>query len=323
MKNKKSFLWLYALISLVIIVATVIVSLTAGISTGTDIGGGNQIEVKITAEINKKTAVSDLKEVMSDNGCAVERVFVEDKFVDTYVVAKTAKKEIKNQDALKSKIAEKLNVDVSSVEILEFDGRVTNKVVIWTSVGIVCLLLALFVIGWIRYGLVSGTTLTIITLHSLLLAISLMILTRLPITMVSIIEILASVVLSILATILLLEKIRENKKMKHNENLSSNELVSLSNKEILKPLIFTGALVLVVSLVLVFVPVRLVTLSAVSLVVCLTSSVYSYYLIGTNLQKLMLTIQENNQKARLSKNVSPAPAKETKKVSKKSKKTTK
>lgn len=322
MKNKKSFLWLYALISLVIIVATIIVSLTAGISTGTDIGGGNQVEVKITAETNEKTAVSDLKEIMADNGCVVERIFVQDKFVDTYVVAKTAKKEIKNQDTLKSKIAEKLNVDVSSVEIFEFEGRVTNKIVIWTSVGIVCLLLGLFIIGWIRYGLVSGTTLTIITLHSLLLAISLMILTRLPITMISIIEILASVALSILATILLLEKIRENKKMKHNENLSSNELVSLSSKEILKPLIFAGVLVLAISLVLVFVPVRLVTLSAVSLVVCLASTVYSYYLLGTNLQKLMLTIQENNQKARLSKNVSPAPAKTAKKTSKKSEKTT-
>lgn len=316
MKNKKSFLWLYAVISLVIIISAVVVSLTAGISLGTDVGGGNQIEVTITSETNRNDAVSSLKEIMAENGCRAERVFVEDKFVDTLVVAKTPNKKIKNQDELKSKIAEKIGVDVSDVEILEFDGGVTNKSVIWTSVGIVCLLLALFFIGWVRYGLVSGTTLTIVALHSMLISISLLVLTRLPITMISIVEILVGVVLSIFATVLLLEKIRENKKMKHNENLSGNEIVDLSSKEVLKPLIFTGALALVVCIALVFVPVRLVTLSALSLVVCVASTVYSYYFLGTNLQALMLTIHEGNQKARLSKNVSVKPSKETKKVSK-------
>lgn len=323
MKNKKSFLWLYAVISLVIIISAVVVSLTAGISLGTDVGGGNQIEVTITSETNRNEAVSSVKEVMAENGCTVERVFVEDKFVDTLVVAKTPNKQIKNQDELKSKIAEKLGVDVSAVEILEFDGGVTNKSVIWTSVGIVCLLLALFIIGWVRYGLVSGTTLTIVALHSMLVSISLLVLTRLPITMISIVEILAGVVLSIFATVLLLEKIRENKKMKHNETLSETEVVELSNKEVLKPLIFTGALVLVVCLALVFVPVRLVTLSALSFVVCVASTVYSYYFLGTNLQSLMLTIQDDNQRARLSKNVSAKPAKETVKAEKKETKSSK
>lgn len=323
MKNKKSFLWLYAVISLVIIISAVVVSLTAGISLGTDVGGGNQIEVTITSETNRNEAVSSVKEVMAENGCAVERVFVEDKFVDTLVVAKTPNKQIKNKDALKSKIAEKLGVEVSAVEILEFDGGVTNKSVIWTSVGIVCLLLALFVIGWVRYGLVSGTTLTIVALHNMLVSISLLVLTRLPITMISIVEILAGVVLSIFATVLLLEKIRENKKMKHNETLSETEVVELSNKEVLKPLIFTGALVLVVCLALVFVPVRIVTLSALSFVVCVASTVYSYFFLGTNLQSLMLTIQDDNQRARLSKNVSAKPAKETVKVEKKETKSSK
>lgn len=323
MKNKKSFLWLYAVISLVIIISAVVVSLTAGISLGTDVGGGNQIEVTITSETNRNEAVSSVKEVMAENGCAVERVFVEDKFVDTLVVAKTPNKQIKNKDALKSKIAEKLGVEVSAVEILEFDGGVTNKSVIWTSVGIVCLLLALFFIGWVRYGLVSGTTLTIVALHNMLVSISLLVLTRLPITMISIVEILAGVVLSIFATVLLLEKIRENKKMKHNETLSETEVVELSNKEVLKPLIFTGALVLVVCLALVFVPVRLVTLSALSFVVCVASTVYSYFFLGTNLQSLMLTIQDDNQRARLSKNVSAKPAKETVKVEKKETKSSK
>lgn len=316
MKNKKSLLWLYAILSLVIIVAAVVVSLTAGISLGTDVGGGNQIEVKISAEMNRKEAVKNLESVLGKEGCVAEKIFVEDKWTDTYVVAKTATKKI-NETELKNAIAEKLEVSATDIEINAFDGSVTNKAVIWTSVGVVCLLLALFVMGWVRYGVVSGTTLTVVSLHALLMAISLFVLTRLPITMISIVEILASVVLVIFATILLLERIRENKKMKHNENLSNEQLVDLSNNEIRKPLIYLLALSLVICVVLMCVPVRFVILSALAMFVCVGISVFSYYCLGTNLHSLMLTMQADNQKARLSRNVSPAPASETKKKSSK------
>lgn len=321
MKNKKSLLWLYAILSLVIIVAAVVVSLTAGISLGTDVGGGNQIEVKISAEMNTKDAVKKLESVLGKEGYISEKTFVEDKWTDTYVVAKTATKKIKNEAALKTAIAEKLEVAAEDVSILEFDGSVTNKAVIWTSVGVVCLLLALFVIGWVRYGVVSATTLTVVSLHALLMALSLFVLTRLPITMISIMEILASVVLVIFATILLLERIRENKKMKHNENLSAEEMVNLSSKEIRKPLIYILALSLIICIVLICVPVRFVILSALAMLVCVAVSVFSYYCLGTNLHVSMLTMQAENEKARLSRNVSPAPAAETKK--KTAKKTTK
>lgn len=307
MKNKKSLLWVYAIISLVLIVAAVIVSLTAGINTGTDIGGGYQIEVKVSSETNLNGAVKDLKSAMKNSKVTAEKVFVEDKFTDTYVIAKTNVKSIKNENAVKNQIADKMNVSVDDVEIFSFDGSITNKTVIWTSIGIVCLLLALFIMGWIRYGVVSATSLTIVALHTLLVSASLLIITRLPITMVSIIAILASVVLVILATILLLERIRENKKMKHNESLNSYEIVELSNKETYKPLLMLTALLAVVCLCFVCVPVRLVTFSALSLFACLIVAVYSYLFVGTNFTALLLNLSEVSQKAKLSKNVSPAP----------------
>ena len=51
MNKKKSFLGIYLIVSLVLIVAAVIVSLTAGINLGTDIGGGTQFEVKIEGNV--------------------------------------------------------------------------------------------------------------------------------------------------------------------------------------------------------------------------------------------------------------------------------
>lgn len=307
MKSKKSLLWLYAVISLVIIVTAVVVSLTAGMSIGTDVGGGIQVEVKLSADSNIKDSVADFKDVLAENGYTAEKVFAEDKYVDQYVVAKISKKDIANQDQFKTSIATKLGVSAEDVTILEFDGTVTNKAVIWTSVGIVCMLLALFVFGWIRYGVVSGLTLTVAPLHSLLMAISLLTLTRLPITMAVIVEVLACVVLVAFATTLLLEKIRENKKMKHNQSLSQEAIVDLSNKETIKPLIFVSALVLIISLVLVFVPVRLVVFSALSLIICLAVAIFSYYCLAITMQSVMLTMEQATQKARLSRNVSPEP----------------
>lgn len=316
MKSKKSFLWLYAIISFVLIVSAVIVSLTAGISLATDIGGGTQIEVKISSDTKINSAVEDIKSLLSSNGCSAERIFAEDKYTDTYVVAKIAKKDIKNQDELVAKIATKLGVETEDVSVLEFAGGVTNKAVIWTSVCIVCVLIALFVFGWVRYGVVSGVTLVVAPLHALLVALSLLTLTRLPISMITIIEMLFAVVFVVFATILLLEKIRENKKMKHNQSLSQEEIVNLSNKETIRPLAFGSALILVLAIVLVCIPVRVVTFSALSLVVCLAVAIYSYYCLTITLQSVMLSIEQATQKARLSRNVSPTSAKESEKQAK-------
>ena len=240
---------------------------------------------------------------MKDQKAPAERVFAEDRYVDKYVVAKTASK-VKNVEAFKQKLSTKLGVDASDILVESFSSSITKNAVIWTSVAIVCLLLALFVIGWIRYGVVSGASLVIITLHSLIMAISLFVITRLPITTISLIEILALTVLVIFASILLLEKIRENKKLRHNDGLSAREIVSMSKRETMKPLIYLSALLLIVCLVLVCVPVRLVTLSALSLLVCLVAGVYSFYFLGVDLHSQMLSLQEDNQKLALSKNVS-------------------
>ena len=303
MKNKKSLLWIYAVISLVVILSAVIVALTAGINLGTKLGGGTQVSVKITAEMNVDSYANKLENAMKDQKAPAERVFAEDRYVDKYVVAKTASK-VKNVEAFKQKLSTKLGVDASDILVESFSSSITKNAVIWTSVAIVCLLLALFVIGWIRYGVVSGASLVIITLHSLIMAISLFVITRLPITTISLIEILALTVLVIFASILLLEKIRENKKLRHNDGLSAREIVSMSKRETMKPLIYLSALLLIVCLVLVCVPVRLVTLSALSLLVCLVAGVYSFYFLGVDLHSQMLSLQEDNQKLALSKNVS-------------------
>ncbi len=292
-------------------------SLTVGINLGTDIGGGSQIEITLVSTDNVSGQIKDVESVLKNNNLSSEKVFVEDKLVDTLIVVRIAKKDIKNADTIRTQIAEKLEIGVENVsEIASINGMVTKKAVIWTSVAIICLLLVVFVFGWIRYKIIAGLSLMITLLHTLLLGGSLLIITRLPINFVSLIILLCGVVFVLFAMVLTLERIRENASLKHNENLTTLELVNMSKHSVLKPLIVFAVLVLVVSVVFVCVPVSYVALSACCLIVCLASCIYSYYFVGMGLHEFMLDLKVANDKAKLSRNVTTL-AKDEKAVEKK------
>lgn len=321
MKKQKSLLWLYAVISFVVIVVAVVLSLTVGINLGTDIGGGTQIEVTVSSTENISSQVDKIEDVLKNYNLRSERVFVEDKYTDTLIVVRVAEKSIENEADIRTLIAEELGIDEANIaEFATINGTVTNRAVIWTSVAIICLLLVVFIAGWIRYGIIAGLTLMISLLHTLLLSVAMLIITRLPINFVSLIVILCGIVFVLFALVLTLERIKENSALKHNESLSTAELVEISKRGVIKPLIVFAVLIMVVAIVLVCIPVRYVALSALSLIVCLAVCVYSYYLLGIELHKYLLELKATNDKLKLSKNNSPAPAETAKKLAAKAKK---
>lgn len=310
MKNKKSFLGLYLIISFVIIIAAVIVSLTAGINLGTDIGGGTQLEVTIADTTAKNKQIEAVKDIVEDYGYRVDKIFVEDKFVDTVIVVRIADKNVEAKSEIRNAIVSELSIQSDDISKFEtFNGSITNKAVLWIGVAIVCLLLLLFIAGWIRYKLVAGLSLMFAILHTLMLSVALFVLTRLPITKVSLIEILCGVIFTLFAFVFALEKIKENAALKYNSDLSTIELVEMSKKSTIKPLAFFAITIAVVCLVFVCVPVSFVALSACGLLVCLVSAVYSYYFIGMDFHEKILDIKVQADKAKLSKNSSPAPDK--------------
>jgi len=309
MNNKKLFL-INLIISFVLIVSAVVVSLTAGIKLGSDIGGGTQFEITIAGNVTSKEVINDVKSILKDNGEVAETVFVEDKYTETVIVVRIADKKIEKQAEIKNAIVEVLKVDQTDVSAFKtFNGMVTKKAVIYTSITVVCLLLAAFVAGWIRYGLVAGLTVMFAILHSLMLAVSLFVVTRLPITKIAVTMILVAVVLLVLGLVLFLEKVRENSKLKHNQALTVSELVNISKNSIIKPLAFVELSALIIALTLVCVPVRMVTLSACAMIVCLFTCAYSFYFIAVPVHEKLLDLKVGADKLRLSKNSSPAPAK--------------
>ena len=314
MNKKKSFLGLYLIIAFVMIVTAVIVSLTAGINLGIDVGGGTQFEVVITPEsgsvTNKFVQKQEdiIKDVLKDNGLYAEKIFVQDKDSHVFVVVRIADDNITNRAEIVGDLVSALEIEEEAVsEFSIISGSLTKKSVIWASIAIVCILLAVFVFGWIRYKLMSGLTLTFSVLLALMLSVALHIITRLPITFNSIIIMLCSAVLILFALIFVLEKVREISKSKSSENMEVAEIISTAKKRTLLPLICLVAMIFVMAVVFVFIPVTYVQLTACSVIVCLVSIAYTYYFIAVSLHEKLLEIKDATEKARLSRDNSPAP----------------
>lgn len=321
MNKKKSFLGLYLIISFVLIIAAVVVSLTAGINLGIDVGGGTQFEVVVTPnegeEVTNKFVQeqeSIIKDVLKDNGLRAEQIFVQDKDSHVFVVVRVANDNITNRAELVSDLASSLEIEEDNISDFSIiSGSLTKKTVIWASVAIICVLLLVFIAGWIRYNIMSGLTLTFGLLHALMINVALHILTRLPLTFASIIIMLCSVVLMLFALIFVLEKIRELKKSRSSEGMEISELVGTAKKRTLLPLVCLVAMIFVMAIIFVFIPVSHVQLSACSIIVCLASIAYTYYFVATNLHEKLLEIKEATERAKLSRDNSPAP--QEKKVS--------
>ena len=308
--NKARLFLINLIVSFVIIISAVVVSLTAGIKLGSDIGGGTEFEIKIEGNVASKEVVSDVKKILKENNETAETVFVEDKYTGSVIVVRIADKKIEKQADIKNAIVKILNVGQEDISAFNtFNGTVTKKAVLYTSITIVCLLLAIFVAGWIRYGVVAGLSVMFTILHTLMLVVSLFVLTRLPITKTAITSVFVSQIFLVFAFALFLEKLKENSKLKHNQGLKTNELVIESEKAIIMPLSLTAILALVVMLTLVCVPVRMVTLSMCAFIVCLVTCAYSFLFVGVPTHEKLLDLKVNAEKLRLSKNNSPAPSK--------------
>ena len=310
MIKKKSFLGLTLILSFVIIIAAVVVSLTAGINLGTDIGGGTQFEISIENTVASEKSIDSVKRVLRNNGLRHESIFVEDKDLETLIVVRTQSKNIQNQDEIKSDLALSLGVQVEDISDFEvINGTVTKRSILYAGITIVCLFLAIFVASLIRYNIVSALSVTFTVLFSLILNLSAIILTRLPITRVLLVEVLAVQALLVFVFALLLEKLRAESKLKVNDETTIFDLVDKNQNAVLKSALFIVALIAVVAIALICVPVRFVTLSACGLLVALVITSLAYYFAGVPMHERLMELKFYSDKAKMSRNNSPAPKK--------------
>ena len=336
-KMKKYPLFVCMIISCVIIVASLFILGFFGLNLGTSLGGGSQLEITMADGVSSSEYSKITKNAIKENGYTVDSIIVQDKyeagsnnteFTKSKLVVKIAKLDISDEDEMKIRyaLADCLNIDVSEISTIEnITSVVKAKNVLFIGLAVGIIAICLFVMGWIRYDIFAGLSFILTYLHNIILYLSILILTRVQLNLISLSVMLVLTLVMSALLIQIYEKHKEESKAASNEKLTVSECMLMSEKQILKPYLFVGVAVLIFACLLLFVPVMRVTFTALNIIISLVVTAYTGLLVGPGVYASLLEIKDYNQKARLSRNenVNKAIKKKIKKNISKSENTSK
>lgn len=313
-KTKKYPLLITTIISCVIVIASLFILGFFGMKLGTSLGGGSQFQIAINDETKAKEYTNIVKDVLADNKIEVDSVFVQDKFVagenkgeftTKCLVVKTTAEDVSAtvQSKIKTELASKLSVTEGSITSLEnITSSVSSKDVLFIGLALGIILVLLFVFAWLRYNIFAGLTFIVAYLHNLILYLSILILTRVELSLLSLVLAIALTLLMSVVLVHVLEKYREQEKLHIDDKLTITERLISVQKQALKPFVFVIGAVLVFALLMFIVPVRSVVFAAINLIIALAVTCYTAILVAPAVFAALSESREARRKAVLSRN---------------------
>lgn len=311
---KKYPLLVCLIISCVIVVTSLFILGFFGMNLGTNIAGGSQFDIKLENGTDTVDAIAKVKSAVRKNGYVVDSSFVEDRIVETEentkfteksLVIKIAKKDISDEkkQAIIDSVAEKLNISKSSISSIEnITSSIKTKNVLFIGLAIGIIAICLFVMGWVRYNIFAGLSFILAYLHNIILYLSVLILTRVQLNLTSLtVAVLLTLVMSCLL-IAIYEKNREINMLRNEEKMTISEKMWKSEKLVSRPFIIVAGAVLAFALLLFFVPVASVRLTALNIIFAIIVTAYTGLLIGPGTYASLMEIKDYNEKAVLSRN---------------------
>lgn len=311
---KKYPLLVSLIISCVLVVASIFVVAFCGLKLSPSLGGGSQFELSIADNANSKNYVQSIKTVLRENNISYDSFTVEDKakagetagsHSQRYIVVNILATNVSDETELKVRtdIAKELGISIDNISGIDnIVSSIKSKDILLFGLGIGIIAICLFVFGLIRYDIFAGLSFFVSILHNLILFLSVMILTRIPVGLVSIAAI---AILSLIMTAVLVSIFEQNK---HDSELHLAEKETPSERLIkaevsaIKPYLFVLISVVVFSLVLFFVALNNVLFSALSALIALAVSVYTTLLVGPGVYGTFLDIKKARFDATLSRN---------------------
>ena len=301
--KKKILLPIYLVLSLIIIVSAVVVSLTAGINLGIDFVGGKQIEIQIPENANINDYSTKISDVLDDYELKINTSFVEDKYTNTYYVVKINTQELSAEEKLeiREKIANTLSVEISNVsEVFDISGNVKQKTVISIGVGVIVAFVALFIAGWLRYGIMEGLGIMFGAIHNMIISFACLVLTRIELSISTCASIAILSICFVGLFVLVLERARETLISKTNNTLEVMNVYSNALKSnIFIPVVLLA--ILLFSVATLFVNSNAIVLFALSAIVCVVVAFYSL-LVTTALTGYLSEAKAIRDRENLSKN---------------------
>lgn len=314
LKMKKYPLLISAIVSCVIIIASLFILGFFGLKVGTSLGGGSQFEINVVEGESTEKYVEKVKDVLSDNGLTFDSATVEDKYVATDVegeytkqvlIIKVSQSEVKDSVETKviNQISSKLDIDSSYISnIDDITSSTTNKNVLKLGLAIGIIAIALFVFAWIRYDLFAGLSFIVAFLHNIILYLSLIILTRLELNLISLTIMFVITLVMSLVLINIYEKYRRESRLHISDKLTISERMIACEKQAIKPFVIVAVAILISIVFMLFVPATVVKFTALNILIALVVTIYTTLIVGPASYVALLDVRDVRTKAVLSRN---------------------
>ena len=311
-KMKKYPILISAIVSCSIIVISLFILGFFGIKLGVSLGGGSQIEVVMKEDGNKSNYVSKVGTVLDKYGYSVDSFFVEDKYTAGDENTNFTKKclvvqissDVSEEKATKIKndICSALSLEEKYVSVDNIVSSVASKNALNLGIAFAIIIVIFFVFGWIRYDIFAGISFIVAFLHNIIVYLSVIILTRVELSVSSLSVVVFMTLVMALVLITMYERFRLVSKLQDADKISTHERMLESEKQTINPFLFVCVAVAILAVGLLFIPSVRMKMVALNILIALLVTAYTALLIGPSTYVATLEIREMNRKAIMSRN---------------------
>lgn len=286
----------FAMFSLVIIVASVVMFAFKGINLGIDFKAGSDITLA-TTEVSDADIRDDLKELKLD----LVSVDINSGETDIRVSDELKEDEITK---VESYFLDKYN---TSVDIGVVSNMVKQDLIKNAIISIVISLIGIILYITFRFKFSYGISSVICLVHDALMMVASIVLLRVEVNSMFIAAVLAIIGYSINNTIVVFDRVRENLRKQAKDNINKNELkeiVNTSIKETMARSISTSLTTLLPVIALLIMGSREILTFNVALIVGIIAGTYSSLLIAGWLYVLFASKRKNDKRRKTTKEIS-------------------
>ena len=280
----------FAVFSLVVILASVVMFAFKGMNLGIDFQAGSDITLS-TTEVSEEDLRKDLKELK------LEELSIDITNSETDIRVSDELKEDEIAE-VESYFLEKYN---ASVDIGVVSNVVKQDLIKNAIFSILISLIGIILYITFRFKFSYGISSVICLVHDALMMVASVILLRVEVNSMFIAAVLAIIGYSINNTIVVFDRVRENLKKKDKENFSKDELkevVNISIKDTMARSIYTSLTTLLPVIALLVMGSREILTFNVAMIVGLIAGTYSSLLLAGWLYVFFASKKKNNNKKR-------------------------
>lgn len=311
-KVKKYPILVSVILSCLIIIVSLFILGFFGLKLGVSLGGGKQIEIVMQDSESKTSYMSGVQTVLDKYGYKVDSSFVEDKYVASEANTEFTRKclviqissSIDDETSAKisSEIATTLKINENSVTLGNITSSIVAKNALFLGLALGIIALCFFVFGWIRYNIFAGISFIIAFLHNIIIYLSVIILTRIELSLSALSAMVFLTLIMSLALINIYEKFRTSFARQDTNKMPIQERMIESEKSAIKPFLITCVAVAIFAVGLFFIPALRIKIVSANILIGLIVTMYTTLLIGPSAYVATLEIREMNRKAIMSRN---------------------